>query len=266
MITSKMIDMKGFFFVLTMVQFIGLYAQAYVDPVKLEVTVNKTTNLVFPVGIISIDRGSESIVVQKATENILRIKAVSHAFLETNLSVVTSDGKLYSFLVNYSPDPKHLTINVGFADSSKVNDPLKQLAKKSLDAKSNLGPLRDDNGTVSIELKGIYVHHQMMFFKFRCENRSQIEYSVEQMRFYIRDNKQGKRTASQELIQQPVYIAGDTGTIKGHASITWVVALTKFTIPDNKHLALELIEKNGGRHLLIRLRNSHIMHAKELSL
>jgi hypothetical protein len=56
MITSKMIDMKGFFFVLTMVQFIGLYAQAYVDPVKLEVTVNKTTNLVFPVGIISIDR------------------------------------------------------------------------------------------------------------------------------------------------------------------------------------------------------------------
>jgi len=123
-----MIDMKGFFFVLTMFLFIGLHAQAYIEPVKLEVTVNKTTNLVFPIAIISIDRGSESIVVQKATENILRIKAVSPAFAETNLSVVTSDGKLYSFLVNYSPDPKYLTINVGFTDSTKIYDPLKQLA------------------------------------------------------------------------------------------------------------------------------------------
>ena len=64
---------------------------AYIESYQLEVTYDKTTNLVFPSAIISVDKGSEDILVQKATgvENILRVKAGVKDFAETNLSYCT---------------------------------------------------------------------------------------------------------------------------------------------------------------------------------
>lgn len=55
---------------------------------------NKTSNLVFPDAIVSIDRGSQDIMAQKAfgVENILRVKAVAKSFEETDLSVITKEG------------------------------------------------------------------------------------------------------------------------------------------------------------------------------
>src|SRR4051812_41886863 len=83
---------------------------AVIEPFKLEVAYNKTTHLVFPLSIISIDRGSACIIAQKAVgvENILKVKADEKNFEETNLSVITSDGKLYSFLVFYNDKPAYL--------------------------------------------------------------------------------------------------------------------------------------------------------------
>ena len=88
---------------------------SYIESYKLEVTYNKTTNLVFPAAITSVDRGSQDILVQKATgvENILRVKADVKDFTETSLSIITADGKLYSFIVNYVKQPAYLNINVG---------------------------------------------------------------------------------------------------------------------------------------------------------
>ncbi|MEJ7676103.1 MAG: DUF4138 domain-containing protein [Chitinophagaceae bacterium] len=76
--------------------------------------------------------------------------------------------------------------------------------------------------------------------------------------------KKSKRTATQEIEIKPLYISGDTITIKGHSHLTWVVALTKFTIPDGKYLAIEVMEKNGGRNLFIKVRNMHIIKTEML--
>ena len=73
----------------------------------------------------------------------------------------------------------------------------------------------------------------------------------------------GLRTASQEIIQQPLLVSGDTATIKGRSARVWVIALNKFTIPDEKHFEMEVLEKNGGRHLYIRIYNRQLMLAKE---
>ena len=91
-----------------------------IRPYQIEVTYNKTTNIVFPASILSIDRGSKDIIVEKATgvNNILRVKADSKDFEETNLSVITNDGKLFSFLVKYSNRPIYLTIGVSDATIS----------------------------------------------------------------------------------------------------------------------------------------------------
>src|ERR1044072_5277671 len=81
-------------------------------PYPLVVTYYKTTNLIFPYNIKSVDRGSKDILVQKAkgVENILQVKAGKMGFDETNLTVITADGKLYSYLLNYVDTPVVLNI------------------------------------------------------------------------------------------------------------------------------------------------------------
>ena len=93
---------------------------SFIPSAHLTVTYNKTTNLIFPFTVQSIDRGSKDILVQqpKGTENIVQVKADKPNFPQTNLSVITIDGKLYSFTVDYANQPNELNIVVGKDDSS----------------------------------------------------------------------------------------------------------------------------------------------------
>ncbi len=80
-----------------------------IDPFPLEVTTTKTTHLIFPFGIKTVDRGSRDIIAQKATgvENILQVKAARPDFESTNLTVITTDvsGRLYRSAV--IPEPSN---------------------------------------------------------------------------------------------------------------------------------------------------------------
>lgn len=74
----------------------------------------------------------------KGVENILLIKAGRENFLETNLSVITADGKLYSFVLGYINNPT--AINLSFAtdtlntDVSSLLKPLYNQAAIQIDA------------------------------------------------------------------------------------------------------------------------------------
>jgi Neuraminidase (sialidase) len=74
---------------------------------SLGISMDKTTSLVFPFSIRHVDRGTKDILVQqvKEADNILLVKAGAKNFSETNLSVVTEDGSVYSFVINYEEKP-----------------------------------------------------------------------------------------------------------------------------------------------------------------
>jgi hypothetical protein len=83
-------------------------------PISIELAFNKTTSLVFPNAIRSVDLGSKSIMADKAIniENVLNVKASLIGFNETNFSVITNDGRFYSFICNYNEYPKSLAYNL----------------------------------------------------------------------------------------------------------------------------------------------------------
>ncbi|MEO7488872.1 MAG: DUF4138 domain-containing protein, partial [Ferruginibacter sp.] len=82
--------------------FVSLRAQT-----SLCISTEKTTSLVFPFSILHVDRGTQAILAQQIKESptILLIKAAEKGFPETNLSVVTDDGSVYSFVVCYDNNP-----------------------------------------------------------------------------------------------------------------------------------------------------------------
>jgi Bacteroides conjugative transposon TraN protein len=236
---------------------------ACMEPYQLDITTGKTTNLVFPAAITSVDRGSAAVLAQKAkgVENILQVKAATVVFEETNLTVITADGKLYSFLVDYAPSPVYLNINLGVHNAAPENV-LQSSCMAASHAKNNGHGLSDKSGRAELTVQGFYIREEHLFCKLRLENRSQIAYDMEQLRFYTRDKKQARRTASQETEVHPDYIYGDTTTLKGKAAAQMVAALPKFTIPDGKYLYVELLERNGGRHFFIKVSNRKLMKAR----
>jgi conjugative transposon TraN protein len=244
----------------------------YIEPQRLYITANKTSNLVFPYAIKSIDRGSKDVLVQKASgvENILQLKAATPEFAETNLTVVTADGAFFSYLLNYSENPAGLNLRVlpnsgleplAVFNEHATTDEVGKQAKAVNVKQRSLHKQRDQRYDVALDLKGLYIHNDILYFQLALINNSNLAYDVQQLRFFTRDKKRARRTASQEIELQPIYIAGDASKIPGSAAQSVTVALTKFTIPDNKYLCIQLMEANGGRHLELTLNNHVIIKA-----
>jgi conjugative transposon TraN protein len=247
-----------------------------IAPYPLSITFYKTTNLIFPYAIKSVDRGSADIIVQKAkgTENILQLKAAKQNFKETNLTVITADGKFYSYIVNYSDSSS--VLNIQFSkDSSKeelksffssgINEAnIQTIARKIVGEKRTIHRVKDKKYGMKLQLRGLYIKEDVIYYQIELQNRSNINYDIDQIRFFIRDQKKFKRTASQEMEIKPFYINGDTATIQGQSEHVFVFALPKFTIPDNKFLEVQLMEKNGGRNLKLKIHNKTIIKARRI--
>lgn len=85
------------------------------------------------------------------------------------------------------------------------------------------------------------------------------------IRFKIVDKKVAKRTAIQETVIDPVRSYNEILVIGGKGTVRTVYTVPQFTIPDDKILVIELVEKNGGRHQTIRVENSDIVAAKVIN-
>ena len=241
----------------------------YEDQYKnLQVGFSKTTSIIFPYTIKSIDKGSAEVLVQKAkgVENILLVKAAKQHFFQTNLTVVTSDGKLYVFVLNYDetcPDLNFKAENavaasrdVLFSLENENQKRIEQCALTAYSKKKKISGLKKSKYQIRLEVNGIFIQQDVLYLRIVFENKSKINYDIDQLRFFIREQKKSKRTASQEIELQPLYATSSSSVIPYKSEIIKVYALEKFTIPENKYLTLQMIEKNGGRHLEVDINNN----------
>lgn len=246
-----------------------------IEPYQVAISYSKTTNIIFPHAIISVDRGSKDVLAQKAkgVENILQIKAAKEGFAETNLTVVTADGKLNSFLIDYADQPSILNLSLNgnqpnntiFFSSENINQAIvERYAKIAFLSKKKVRRIKDKDFGIRFRMNGLFIQDDVMYMRMNIENQSNINYDIDQLRFFIRDQKKAKRTATQEIEISPFFIYNNIDKVEGQTTNTFVFALPKFTIPDKKYLAIQLMEKDGGRHLELHLNNKSIVKAVPL--
>jgi len=251
---------------------------------ELFITTQKTTSIVFLSPIRHIDRGSRDILVQQVdeAENILLIKASVQKFTETNLSVITADGKLYAFNVIYDSLPKQwvyyikqqqpeikggdpsLTNDIKFADEILPLNEIEMYSNRIIDNPKRVYGVKDEQWDMKASLIGIYIKAELQFYQLEFKNFSPIDYEIDFIRLYIRDKKKSKRTAIQEQEITPIYITGNKAEVLAGKQNAIVLALQKFTIPDDKYLAIEIREKNGNRNLLLKVHYNSILKAKQV--
>ncbi|MEP0711331.1 MAG: conjugative transposon protein TraN [Algoriphagus sp.] len=242
---------------------------------QLQISDQMTTNLIFPYAIKSVDRGNRNILVQKASavENILQVKAENSELQNSNLTVITEDGSFYSFALEYQKVPQNLNLKIlqtgnsdlaDFGNQIQAESELAETARKVATKNRSMPALRQRRFLTGVALTGIYIEKDLLYFQLRLENQTNITYDIEQFRLFILDNRQSKRSASQELEQSPLLVYGNAERIPAQSTQVLVVVLPKFTIPDQKHLKIELMEQNGGRHLQIKVKNRYLMNAMQV--
>ncbi len=260
-----------------------------IPPYALEVTFNKTVHIIFPSAIRYVDLGSSDLLAAKAdgAENVLRVKAALRDFSrESNLAVITEDGAYYTFNVKYADEPGKLSVEMAdfIHGGEVVNRPnnsldiyLKELGQESpllvrlimksvyKNDKREIKHIGSKRFRVQYTLKGLYVHNGLLYFHAQLKNTSNVPFSMDYITFKIVDKKVAKRTAIQEQVIYPLRAYNNVQEIGGKTSERTVFTLPKFTIPDDKHLLVELHEKQGGRHQSFFVENADLVRAKVIN-
>ena len=224
-------------------------------------------------------------------ENVVRVKAAVRDFAEeTNLTVITEDGGFYTFDARYAENPATSTIEIAAAES-----PAAQPASASEPARADEGCVllrevgRERPATVKrvlsdiyrqnradvkgihtrkygveVEVRGIYVHNDVIYLHVQIANNTNISFEVDYRRFVVADRKAAKRTAQQQRIIEPLRVCNDPSIVRGHQRQRIVFALPKLTLEEDKILLLEIAEKDGARHQCLEISSKELLAAKAL--
>ena len=270
-----------------------------IRPVRIEAGFAKTVHSLFPSPVTYIDIGSTDIIAGKAAgaENVVRVKAAVRNFAaETNLTVITEDGGFFTFDVRYAENPVLSTVDltaqkpqpheaeepsaagvpqpaatapegrvllreVGREKPATVRRLLSDIYRQNrTDAKG----IRTKKYGIEVEVKGIYVHNDVIYIHTCISNGTNISFEVDTRRFVVEDRRQARRTAQQRTALEILRVCNDPAVVRGHQRQRTVFALPKLTIPNDKVLRLEIIERDGARHQSVEISAKALLDAKLL--
>ena len=117
---------------------------------------------------------------------------------------------------------------------------------------------------IGVEVLGIYVFNDVIYIHTCISNDTNISFEVDARRFIVADRKLAKRTAQQQTSLEILRVCNDPAVVRGHQRQRTVFALPKLTIPDDKVLLLEIVEKNGARHQTVEIPAGELLDAKLL--
>ena len=265
--------------------------QQPIRPIPIEVGYTKTVHILFPSPVIYIDIGSMDILAGKAdgAENVVRVKAAVRDFAaETNLTVITEDGGFYTFDARYAENPAVSTLEIPISESAvgmigkelppsaegrvllrEVGREKPATVKRMLSDiyrqnRADTKGIRTKKYRIEVEVRGIYVSNDVIYIHTLIRNETNISFEVDCRRFLVADRKLAKRTAQQQTPVDIIRVCNDPAIVRGRQQQRTVFALPKLTLPDDKVLLLEIVERNGARHRTVEISGKGLLAAKVL--
>lgn len=190
---------------------------------------------------------------------------------ESNLLTVTSDGKVYSYILKYSKKlPK---LNYFIAESESVGNelPKKTERKQIVNPKNNYANrithfqklseylLKSSFETMATERKkGIKLQLQKMVYDtsevylvMEITNRSGIDFDIDYLKVFILNGNKKRKASYQRLEQKSIYKYQMPASIAHGQAQRFVYVLPKSVLGDSEKLEVELREGNGSRKLVL---------------
>lgn len=171
--------------------------------------------------------------------------------------------QLFSAVIRSSVTSPAPPSGPGIKTPSELNkETLKLYCEKIVKDDQRFYYLKDRNGKMKLQVRGIYAGGPALFFLLRLNNRSPIDYEVDGLRFFIVETRSLKGGYMQPKALSPMYVYDSTVLVRGYSHTNSVIVLPRFTLSPGRQLLIEVREKEGGRHLRIQATNFVLERAR----
>ncbi len=247
---------------------------------------DKVTQLIFPADIVKFRTGYTSDdAVSQSDGRVLYIQPID-VLPESNLNVITSDGRYYAFDVFY--DDAATTVNyiiepsmAFFQETASAVDIAPEPAVVSVPDTATETPSRiwqqvrsmpdyiRVNNVARLQklvfvLGGVYADAEHVYFRFSLENSSNVPFDVDYIAFSI-GAKKSKKTSTQERVQlYPVDADKQIHRVDAKSRCEVIYRFEKFTIGKDKVLLAEVLEAGGDRNIVLPVQEHFIIDARHL--
>ncbi len=200
----------------------------------------------------------------------------AHKGSDSNLLVITRDGRAYAYGLEYrrqlpetyrfvsvhesigkETETKVLPIPIVADTIPKTQESRDIHPEKELMARGAEYLLKKKGGTLrtkrkdglKLRLKELFHYGDKVYVELEIQNNSAIDFEVDVLEIYIVNGKKGKRSSHQKVLLEPKLKYSFPKIIRVGQRQSFVHVVPKFTLGDGQRLLFELHEKKGNRML-----------------
>ncbi len=257
--------------------------QTYNEMEQLTVNENVTTVITASEPIRLVDISTDKVVGDKPIENVIRVKpkegghedgavlAIVTVVTEryrsqyaliytTRLEEAVSDKEVQMDERNAFHNP---AVSMSTQDMVRYarriwNSPAKYHSTRT--NKHHATSTRTNKHHATMRLNNVYAVGEYFFIDFSVENKTNLRFDIDELRFKLCDKKQQKATNVQDLMLEPTLLLDRSMSFqRGYRN---VAVLKKMTFPNDKVLTIELSEKQiSGRTISMTIDYEDILSA-----
>ena len=247
--------------------------QTYNEMEQLTVNENVTTVITASEPIRLVDISTDKVVGDKPIENVIRVKPKEGGHEDgAVLAIVTVVTERYrsQYALIYTTrleeavsdkevqmDERHAFHNPAVSMSTEE---MVRYARRIWNSPAKYHSTRTNRHHLTMRLNNVYSVGEYFFIDFSVENRTNLRFDIDELRFKLSDKKQQKATNVQDLMLEPVLLL-ENGTSFQHGYRN-VVVLKKMTFPNDKVLTIELSERQiSGRTVSMTIDYEDVLSA-----
>ena len=247
--------------------------QTYEEMEQLTVNEQVTTVITASEPIRFVDISTDLVVGDQPINNTIRLKPKEGAHADGEVLAIvtivteryrTQYALLYTTRLQEAVTDKQIQPEERIAyNNPSVSMSTEDMAKYARSIWNSTARIRNvstKQHRMMIRLNNIYSVGEYFFLDFSVENKTNIRFDIDEMRFKLADKKQSKATNSQIIELTPAFVLDQSKTFKyGYRN---VVVLKKMTFPNDKVLSIEISEKQiSGRTIMLNIDYEDVLYA-----
>lgn len=134
----------------------------------------------------------------------------------------------------------------------------KTYSKKEIEKERYFLRFYQSSSKVFLRLKNISYDRDELYFTVIIDNNSSLDYDVEDLSFFITAKNNSRKTSTQRIAYEPIYVYEPPERIEAYSSKEIVYVFKKFSINSQKVLLVSLSEFKGERNINLEIPNSNI--------
>ena len=249
--------------------------QTYEEMEQLTVNENVTTVITASEPIRFVDISTDKVVGDQPINNTIRLKPKEGADVHADgdvLAIITVVTERYraQYALLYTTRLQEAVTDKTIQPHEKraYNNPavsmstedMTRYARSIWNSPARVRNVSTKQNRMVMRLNNIYSVGDYFFLDFTIENKTNIRFDIDEMRFKLADKKQSKATNSQVIELKPALILENGQSFRyGYRN---VVVIKKLTFPNDKVLTIELSEKQiSGRTISLNIDYEDVLYA-----